>query len=205
MKKNIIFDWSGTLLNNFDQIYEITMEIFVKLGGGKISKEKYRAENISSYMKFWNKYFPKLTKEEQNKLFSNALKETGTPKLYPQIKDVLKDLSEKNIQLWLLSSQPEDNLKLQVEKFGISNYFSGITGGVHDKEAGFKKLLNNNNIKADETICVGDTIREIKAGKASDLTTVAITWGFGSREQLSSANPDYILNDLTNLSEIINK
>ena len=82
MKKNIIFDRSGTLLNNFDQFYEITMDVFEKLEGERISKEEYRIKNISPYMKFWNKYFPNLKKEEQDTLFLSSLKTAKEPKLY---------------------------------------------------------------------------------------------------------------------------
>jgi len=202
--KNVIFDWSGTLLNNFDQIYEITMEIFVRLGGRKISKKEYQTNNVSPYMKFWNSYFPKLTKKEQDKLFSKALKNgNDSSKLYPQVKNILQNLTDQNIKLFLISSQPENNLKLQVEEFGLSDYFYKIIGSVHNKQAYFKNLLNSNNIRADETICIGDTTEEIIAGKYSNLITMGLTWGFNSREQLKSTNPDYILDNLGDLLKII--
>ena len=204
MKKNIIFDWSGTLLNNFDQTYETTMEIFKKLGGKKISKEKYKVENVSPYMKFWNKYFPKLTKLEQDKLFSDTLKKSKSPQLYPGVKKIIKDLSESDVKLFLLSSQPEDNLKSQMKIFGIYNYFTKVIGNIHDKKVGFKDLMKN-YLKSSETIAVGDTIGEIEAGKASNLVTVGLTWGFNSKKQLNSANPDYIIDNLSGVLKILNK
>ena len=71
--KNVIFDWSGVLSDDFKPVYEATMLNMEYLIGKRITLEKFRKEFTLSYMNFWNKYVPELTKEKCDKLFLRRL------------------------------------------------------------------------------------------------------------------------------------
>lgn len=59
----------------------------------------------------------------------------------------------------------------------------------------FRKM----NIRADETLVVGDTTFDIEMGNRAGCRTCAVTWGNHSRELLLSACPDLIIDDLDSL------
>ena len=63
--KNIIFDWSGTISDDFTPVYQASTLVFKKLGREPISIEEFKREFALPYMLFWNKYFPKLKEEEE--------------------------------------------------------------------------------------------------------------------------------------------
>lgn len=46
---------------------------------------------------------------------------------------------------------------------------------------------------------VGDSVIDIKAGKAAGAKTVAVLSGLFARDELALENPDLILNDVTQL------
>jgi len=51
---------------------------------------------------------------------------------------------------------------------------------------------------------VGDSVVDVKAGKAAGTKTVAVLSGLYSREELLDNNPDFIINDISELPRIIN-
>ncbi|PCI25061.1 hypothetical protein COB57_02455 [Candidatus Peregrinibacteria bacterium] len=205
MIKNIIFDWSGTLLNNFDQLYEVSMSVFKTLGKEKLSKEKYKTEHVAPYMNFWNKYIPNITREEQNTLFKDALSQSETPALFPGVEAILEELQENNIKLFLLSSQPKDSLIKQTQELEIAHYFHNIIGDADNKKISMKKILKKFSLNPKETVSIGDTIAEVNAGKSLKLMNIAVTSGFHSLTQLQSVQPHLILENLNELTKIIKK
>jgi phosphoglycolate phosphatase len=54
-----------------------------------------------------------------------------------------------------------------------------------------------------EVIVVGDTLADIQCARAVGATAIAVTTGFSTRDELAAAQPDYLLNDLTTLLEVL--
>ncbi len=61
----------------------------------------------------------------------------------------------------------------------------------------FRKIRMN--IRADETLVVGDTTFDIEMGNRAGCRTCAVTWGNHSRELLATVCPDLIIDDLDSL------
>jgi phosphoglycolate phosphatase-like HAD superfamily hydrolase len=51
---------------------------------------------------------------------------------------------------------------------------------------------------------VGDCDDDIKAGKFSNLKTIAVNYGYQSLEQLKRANPTFTISNINELIKIIN-
>ena len=64
MTKAIIFDWAGTLNDSFSNFCKVTELMFNELGGEPILADEIRLNFTVQYMKFWNRYFPDLSKEK---------------------------------------------------------------------------------------------------------------------------------------------
>ena len=50
------------------------------------------------------------------------------------------------------------------------------------------RLLKDLDIAPEDAVMVGDTKGDIDAGKANGVYTIGVTWGYGSREELSEAD-----------------
>ncbi len=61
----------------------------------------------------------------------------------------------------------------------------------------FRKIRMN--IRADETLVVGDTTFDIEMGNRAGCRTCAVTWGNHSHEVLASVCPDMIIDELDSL------
>ena len=60
------------------------------------------------------------------------------------------------------------------------------------------------NISKERTMIVGDMDIDILAGKKAGIWTCAVTYGIGEKAKIIKAKPDYIIDSLLKLKEIIN-
>lgn len=201
--KNIIFDWSGTLSDDFTPVYHASMLVFKKLGREPISMEEYRREFILPYMLFWNKYFPELTKEEENKLYIEAIHQVEEPILYDGVKKELERLKLLGIDMIVISSHPHGKLLKEARNYGIQSFFQEINGGVYDKTKTILSILQRNNFEPKQTMYVGDMTHDIDAGKKAGVVTVALGWGYQSEEILRSFSPDHYIKNISNLHQLL--
>jgi len=85
----------------------------------------------------------------------------------------------------------------------LVNVFDDVVVKVHDKTVSVSKLINKNNLDINNTFIVGDSNNEIIAGKKHGIKSVAVTWGFASEEKLRKLGPDFVVNSIKELEQII--
>jgi phosphoglycolate phosphatase len=56
-------------------------------------------------------------------------------------------------------------------------------------------ILSKTEHKLDATSClyIGDSLVDAETARAAKATLVLCTWGFGSREEMEGAKPDYLV------------
>ena len=57
--------------------------------------------------------------------------------------------------------------------------------------------------RPEEAVYVGDTAGDVLAGRAAGLETVAVTWGFGSEDDLAGARPGHVARSVEELASIL--
>jgi phosphoglycolate phosphatase len=202
-KRVVIFDWSGTLSDNFHIFAEICESMFVELGRKPIPIDEIRRTFTLPYMKFWNTYFPKLTKEKQDAIYRKYIHKAGKPKIFPGTRKLIDDLHSKGFEIFIVSSDFRSTLIPEMKASGFIKQISGIKGHVHEKKYALKEIVNKNKLKKKETFYVGDTSGDIEAGKDAGLRTVGVTWGFQQKTVLKKSKPDFIANDVKELRKIL--
>ena len=45
--------------------------------------------------------------------------------------------------------------------------------------------------RAEDCLLIGDSAADMEAGKRAGVKTCAVLWGYGERDDLARANPDY--------------
>lgn len=200
--KNIIFDWSGCLVNDLERCYEASMYCLEKLGIKRISLEEYREVFTLPYMDFYRKYTD-APQEELDKYFIEYLENSKEPELYPTTIEVLDYLRDKRIKIALLSSHPQKEIIKEMDKFGIREYFIDIEGSVLDKTKVINEIMQRNGFDKKETAYAGDMVHDINAGREAGVIMISIYWGYQSKEKLETKKPDYLISDLKEIKKII--
>jgi len=127
--------------------------------------------------------------------------------VYPGIPAVLQSLQASSWQLFVCTSKREDFAARILEKFDLSRYFLAVyadTAGSlhHTKTALLRRLLEEQSLDAATTFMVGDRNFDIEAARANGVTPIAVTYGYGTSEELASARPDHTCHAVEDLLPI---
>src|SRR5258708_6503591 len=112
--------------------------------------------------------------------------------LYPGMVDALETLRHGHARMFVATSKPREYAVRIVEHFHLTRFFSHVYGSEMSGERADKAhllihLLSRENLAAADAVMIGDRKHDIIAARANGLRSVAVTWGFGSMEELSAA------------------
>lgn len=206
-KKLIISDFDGVLADSMGLVLEFYNKINKKYGLKKAESQK----DISDL--FHKNVFTGLAEAGLDKSKSaNFLEDMKNLTLefkdhlkpFPNVVQVLRKLKEKGNMLAIISSNHSDVIKSFAKKNDISEIFEYIYGAENltSKVEKINALSDKVHISKENTYYVGDTVGDIYEGKKANVLTVAACWGFHTKEELKSANPDYLLESVEELLDL---
>jgi phosphoglycolate phosphatase len=93
--------------------------------------------------------------------------------------------------LAVVSSTPSPYIKKYLKQRGVLQIFHDILGSdlYLSKSERIKNLLKKYGLLSSEAIFVTDTLEDINEAKECEVNSVAVTWGFESRENLERGKP----------------
>jgi 2-phosphoglycolate phosphatase len=127
-------------------------------------------------------------------------------KLFPGVTDVLEYLKDKT--LMVVTNKSHAFAISTLKHFKIDKYFSKVIGGDDQNcrkpdSCPINHLLDGINVPPDRAIIIGDSDIDIKAGRLAGIRTCGLTYGIGRVEDIKKAKPDYILDDIRALRDIV--
>lgn len=134
--------------------------------------------------------------------YENHLLETTV--LYPYVKETLDYFGSKRR---VVVSNKLHRFTVSVLKgLGIEACFDAILGGdsVAQKKPDpepLNQVLSAFGVSPVMALMVGDGSTDIEAGKKAGVCTCGVTYGLGKREELVQAEPDFLVDDLSRLTE----
>ena len=161
---------------------------------------------ITHTFSFYQKYLPKgYNEEERSKLFQELQLDEDCPAAisFPEVVEVIHKCKENGYFLAVVSSDFPETLLPEVGLYGLENIFNEIVTDANDKLPPTQKIIRENNLNLEDTYFVGDSNHEIDVSKEIGIKSVAVTWGFTSKNKLEARNPDYIVDNAKELESII--
>ena len=201
--RNIIFDWSGVISDDFFAVYRATMEIFKKLDIKEISFEKFRTEFCLPYMDFYRKKTSDVNKLMINQIFLEMYGKKIKAKPYRNVKDVLTELKSKGIRMAIVTSQLEPFIKEEITSFGLKGIFTHIYTNVDNKVDEIENVLSKTGFGKDETAFVGDMPHDVAAARKAGLKMIASAYGYVDRKTIEKEKPDFIIDSIEELPSIL--
>jgi phosphoglycolate phosphatase len=185
MKKYIIFDFNGTLLNDVDLGLKLINEFLEYQHKPLLDMDKYRRVFGFPIRDYYVRAGLDLNADRFEDLAiiynKKYMRESLSCKLYDDVFDLLLELKDKGYYLICLSSSETNNLIFQLKYYKIYNLFDKVIG-TNDVEAKSKAKLGydfivNNNINPNEVICVGDSLHDIEVANLIGCDGVLFTKG----------------------------
>ena len=117
--------------------------------------------------------------------------------LYTGIPQLLKSLCEEDFRLFVVTSKPTVYAERIVDHFQLTQYFEAVfgphlDGRFDDKRELVAHILRERAIVPERSVMIGDRASDILAGQTNGTRTIAVTYGFGSIEELQTVGPDRI-------------
>lgn len=128
--------------------------------------------------------------------------------LYDGIFDLLKELHDAGKKISLTSSKPEVFVKKILDFFKITEFFDVITGSDLAGKRENKKMIIDDSIAGlfgdkpvdlSKIVMVGDRKFDIEAAIEAGVSNIGVSYGYGSKEELSKAGADIIVDSVEEL------
>jgi phosphoglycolate phosphatase len=113
---------------------------------------------------------------------------------------VLMELKKENI-LTVISSNVSRVINDILSRHGFDGCFRNVLGAEfsYSKIEKIHHAMDSFQVGNDRTYYIGDTTGDIKEARLAGVRTVAVTWGWHSKEKLEKVGPDYLIDTVDEL------
>ncbi len=213
MKKTVIFDLDGTLLDSIEDIASSMNKVLESLqlpthkiedykhfvGGGVDILVENALSNQSKEIK--DEVIKRFKIEYDGKLHSKTLP-------YDGIYELLDELKKLDINLAVLSNKPHEFTVSYVNHFFKNYNFKEIHGQKKDvpKKPDPKAALDI--VKCLDSSCentyfIGDTKVDMQTAKSANMKAIGVLWGFRDEKELKEHGADFIVKEPLEIINII--
>ncbi len=209
--KGIFLDLDGTIVDSKEAYIEAARMAFHSIGQ-KPPEEKTAFEipkrieqgltitditngNNKKFLSVYLKTYYSVTREKT--------------KLIPNVTATLETLSAKTkLALITMRQAPKKAIIKELECFGISKYFTYVVTALDTPKPkpspeALLKCVQALDIEICECLIAGDSVNDVRAGKAAGAKTAAVLSGLYQCEELIKECPDLLLNDVNALPNFI--
>lgn len=218
----IVFDVDGTILDSYT-LFERAIAHYSEKNGMPFPDYEAIRHGYSSPMAFDFKWG--IPREHQEKhlgsvftlvdQWSMAGEADKTPLLFHGVEEALLRLRDNGHRLAIVTSKPEAPLLHLLEQHGVHNLFEAhrtwddiIRRKEKEKPEPDMLLSVMRQLDADprETVMVGDTIMDVKMGRAANTHTIGVAWGMHPVQHLIDAGAHHIIDSpFTQIVPVVKK
>ncbi|KKI92833.1 pyrophosphatase [Bacillus sp. SA1-12] len=210
MKINtLLFDLDGTLINTNELIIESFLHTLNSYYPGQYKRETVlpfigptlydtfgsidqdrMEEMVKAYRKF---------NHEQHDLLVTE---------YDTVFETIKTLKENGFKLGIVTTKIRDTVNMGLKLTKLDQFFDVVVT-LDDVENAkphpepVLKALAQLGSSPEEAIMVGDNHHDVEAGKNAGTKTAGVAWSIKGREYISSYNPDYLLEKMSDILPIV--
>jgi phosphonatase-like hydrolase len=222
MIKMVVFDMAGTVLNEDNVVYKTLRKAINEAGFNftldEVLAEGAGKEKLQAIKSILNVYAQKQDDRLADDIYSRFivyLKEAyNTLEILPQdnAEDLFRELKGKDIRVVLNTGYNTETAQTLIDKLGWEKgvqYDSLVTAtdvdhNRPDPDMIWLAMERFGITNAREVAKVGDSIIDIEEGKNAGCSlNIGITTGAHTFEQLQSAKPDHIINNLLELLPLL--
>jgi phosphoglycolate phosphatase-like HAD superfamily hydrolase/ADP-ribose pyrophosphatase YjhB (NUDIX family) len=195
--KNVIFDWSGTLVDDFEPVWQATNDIFRLYGLSEFTRDEFREKFFLPFPEFYARYMPETALAQLEHHFHDSfrlLRATVEP--LPYAREILEYCQGAGIRVFLLSTIHAEHYEVQAERLDLKKYFAQAYVQALDKRDTIQELIAEHRLNPLETLFVGDMRHDIESARHGGARSCAVLTGYDSLDKLKTACPDYLFRNL---------
>lgn len=218
MQQFLLFDIDGTLINTQEGVMHQIVQQAIVNAGNEIRKEKQAFSgrtdtDIFSSLTLTPNYDVNKTKAVYFAHLEMELQKQHIT-VISEVEQCLDSLKNTTHSLGILTGNYKESATIKLTKAGLHHYFNWEIGAYgcdhanrnHLPNEAYKRtlaFLKATDIAASNFWIIGDTPNDIACAKYFGAKSVAVSTGYFSAEQLQAHNPDFLVENLALLTQII--
>ena len=214
--KACIFDLDGTLTNTLESMtYSVNLTL-EEMGLSKITKDQCRLFVGNGARVLMEKSLKVAGDtdasriEEGMEIYGRIFDQSCTYHVTPceGVPEMLYKLKEQGVKLAVLSNKPHCQAVKVVHAIYGEKLFDWVQGQKDEiprkpDPAGVFYVAKKLGVDYKECLYVGDSEVDVVTGKNAGVKTIAVTWGFRTKEELMIAGAQYMIDKAEKLQEYL--
>jgi phosphoglycolate phosphatase-like HAD superfamily hydrolase/ADP-ribose pyrophosphatase YjhB (NUDIX family) len=204
MIRNIIFDWSGTLVDDLPAVWKATNYVLAQAERAEMTLEQFRAEFCLPFTIFYDRFVPHVALPQLESWFHSRFRQVQDSVCeLPHAREFLEFCRARKLRTFLLSTVHADHFAVQAGITGFDKFLEKPYINVWDKRQKIHEILEENGLAPEETLFIGDMQHDIETARHGGIHSCAVLTGYNTLEQLRAAAPDVIVEHLHELRQIL--
>ncbi|MCI1647205.1 MAG: HAD family hydrolase [Bacteroides sp.] len=215
MKKLIIFDLDGTLLNTIADLAQSTNHALRILGYPTHEEPAYKFMVGNGINKLFERALPEQERNETNILRVRKefipyydLHNADKSMPYPGISQLLDTLQDKGYQIAVASNKYQSATTKLIKHYFPKIHFSAVLGqreGVPAKPdpSVIYEILSSTGKSKEDILYIGDSAVDMQTARNAGVTSCGVTWGFRPKRELEEFHPTYLVDRAEEILSII--
>lgn len=127
----------------------------------------------------------------------------------PGIPELLAELRDAGKRLYVATSKPTIYAERILAHFDLARFFRKICGASLDETHSAKAEIIGDILAAEpetphaRAVMVGDREHDILGARANDIPSIAVTYGYGSLDELYAAQPTHLASTVAELRTLL--
>lgn len=214
MKKLIIFDLDGTLLNTITDLGKACNFALEKMGFATHPIQAYAymvGNGVRNLMKKAQQDADEETIDRLLEYFKTYYNEhcLDTTKPYPGILELLENLKNHNVAVAVASNKYQEATTKIISGCFPEIKFVAVEGQIEGRNRKpdpsiIFSVLEKYPVSKKDVIYVGDSAVDIECAKRACVEAIGVSWGFRSAAELRRANADYVVSHPAEILDHLN-
>ena len=189
MRRTVIFDLDGTILDTLDDLTDAVNFALLSFGLSARQKQEICSFVGNGVRKLVERAVGSVGHKDEEEIFQTFKRRYAAhcavkTKPYKGIEELLKGLKTRGIKTAVLSNKSDAEVKKLVHRY-FPNLFNVVEG--ENESAGFPRkpnpkglftIMERLNASAEETVYVGDSNVDIQTAENAGVECISVTWGF---------------------------
>ncbi len=206
-QKLLLFDFDGVLVDSLEVYEDVVRQCLERLGRPII-------RNREDFLALYHDNFYREVEKRGIDLeaFIAVLTEIrphidiSLIQPYDMMASVLLELAKRH-RLMLISSNTEKTISVLLNRMNVQECFEAVVGSdaFLNKTEKILRAQSESGMSRDSVYYIGDTAGDIREARRAGIKTIAVTWGWHSREILESVSPDFLIDTAPALLELFTR
>jgi len=204
--RNIIFDSSGTLVDDLPAVWQATNFVLTQAQRAEMSLDQFRAEFALPFTGFYERHTPHIPLPQLETWFHHHYRQVqDSVGELPHAREFLEFCRARRLRTFVLSTVQREHFAAQAAATGFGELLGKPYLEIRDKRQKIHEVLAENSLTAGETLFIGDMQHDIETARHGGIHSCAVLTGYNTLNQLRAAQPDLIVKHLGELRVLLER